>query len=122
MATSSKLYRVREGAIFSGVCKGLEVCGKGNALAYRIVFVIGGLYIVGLIIYIVMAASTPMATKEQLRSLKEENESEDSTDLLQPSSLDQLESKLSKIEAMKTQNLITAEEAEKLRAKALGIQ
>ena len=63
-----------------------------------------------------------MATKEQLRSLKEENESEDSTDLLQPSSLDQLESKLSKIEAIKTQNLITAEEAEKLRAKALGIQ
>lgn len=122
MASTTKLYRVREGAIFSGVCKGLEVCGRGNALAYRIVFVLGGLYIVGIIIYIVMAASTPMASKEQLRILKEENESEDSPDLLQASSLDQLELKLSKIEAMKSQNLITTEEADKLRAKALGIQ
>lgn len=122
MASSTKLYRVREGAIFSGVCKGLEVCGKGNALAYRIVFVLGGLYIVGIIIYIVMAASTPVASKEQVRILKDESESESSSDLIQSSSLDQLESKLSKIEAMKSQNLITSEEAEKLRAKALGIQ
>jgi len=121
MASSTKLYRVREGAIFSGVCQGLEVCGKGSALAYRIVFVLGGLYIVGLIIYIIMAASTPMATKEQLRVLKEENDSEDPSTLIQASTLDQLEVKLAKIEAMKAQNLITPEEAEKLRAKALGI-
>lgn len=121
MASSTKLYRVREGAIFSGVCQGLEVCGRGSALAYRIAFVFGGFYIIGLIIYIIMAASTPIATKEQLRVFKEENDSEDPSTLIQASALDQLEVKLAKIEAMKTQNLITPEEAEKLRAKALGI-
>jgi phage shock protein PspC (stress-responsive transcriptional regulator) len=121
MASSTKLYRVRQGAIFSGVCKGLEVCGRGNALAYRIVFVLGGLYVVGIIVYVLMAASTPVATAEQLRELQEENESGNSLDLIQSSSLDQLEAKLSKIESMKNQNLITSEEAEKLRAKALGI-
>lgn len=54
MASTSKLYRVREGAILSGVCKGLEACGKGSAVAYRIAFVITGLYIIGAIIYVVM--------------------------------------------------------------------
>ncbi len=82
---------------------------------------IGGFYVVGIIVYALMAASTPLATAEQFRELQEENESSNSLDLIQSSSLDQLEAKLSKIESMKNQNLITSEEAEKLRAKALGI-
>jgi phage shock protein PspC (stress-responsive transcriptional regulator) len=121
MASSAKLYRVRKGAIFSGVCKGLEACGRGNALAYRIVFVLGGLYVIGIIVYVLMAASIPVATEEQLRELKEEDESGNSLDLIQSSGLDRLEAKLSKIESMKNQNLITSEEAEKLRSKVLGI-
>jgi len=121
MASSAKLYRVRKGAIFSGVCKGLEACGRGSALAYRIAFVLGGLYIVGIIIYVLMAASIPVATAEQLRELEEEEQSDSLAELTQPSGLDRLEARLAKIESMKAQKLITPEEAEKLRAKALGI-
>lgn len=121
MAPPTKLYRVREGSQVSGVCQGLEVCGKGKAIAYRLLFVFGGLYIVGIVVYVVMAMSTPVATKEDLRGLIEESESEESNPILQSSRLDQLEEKLSKIESMRTQNLITSEEAEKLRAKTLGI-
>ena len=82
---------------------------------------IGGIYFVGIIVYVLMVASTPVATAEQLTELQEENESSNSLDLVQASSLDQLEAKLSKIDSMKNQNLITSEEGEKLRAKALGI-
>ncbi len=90
-------------------------------MAYRIAFVLGGLYIVGIIIYVLMAASIPVATAEQLRELEDAEESDGLLDLNQPSNLDRLEAKLAKIESMKTQKLITPEEAEKLRAKALGI-
>lgn len=69
-----------------------------------------------------MAASTPVASKEQLRILLEENETEESSDSIQASNLDLLELKLSKIEEMKKKNLITSEEADKLRAQALGIK
>ena len=40
---------------------------------------------------------------------------------LTPSGLDEVQAKLTKIQEMKESNLITNEEAEKLRAKALGI-
>lgn len=86
-------------------------------MAYRIAFVLGGLYIVGIIIYVLMAASIPVATAEQLRELEAAEESDGLLDLNQPSNLDRLEAKLAKIESMKTQKLITPEEAEKLRAK-----
>ena len=82
---------------------------------------LGGLYVIGIIVYVLMAASIPVATEEQLRELKEEDESGNSLDLIQSSGLDRLEAKLSKIESMKNQNLITSEEAEKLRSKVLGI-
>lgn len=121
MPESSRLYRVKEGAIISGVCQGLEVCGRGSAVAYRLLFVFGSIfYLIGIFIYIAMAISIPVASKEQLARLKE-GAADDNTMALAPSGLDEVQAKLTKIQEMKESNLITNEEAEKLRAKALGI-
>ena len=121
MPENPRLYRVKEGAVFSGVCQGLEVCGRGSAVAYRLLFFFGSIfYLIGIFIYIAMAISIPVASKEQLASLREEA-SEDNSLTLSPSGLDEVQVKLAKIQEMKESNLITNEEAEKLRAKALGI-
>jgi len=121
MSESSKLYRVKEGAILSGVCQGLEVCGRGSAVAYRLLFVFGSIFfIIGIFIYIAMAISIPVASKEQLARLRE-GVADDNSMALTPSGLDEVQAKLTKIQEMKDSNLITNEEAEKLRAKALGI-
>lgn len=121
MQQSTRLYRVKEGAILSGVCQGLEVCGRGSAVAYRLLFVFGSIfYLIGIFIYIAMAISIPVASKEQLARLKEGDADANSMSLT-PSGLDEVQAKLTKIQEMKNRNLITNEEADKLRAKALGI-
>lgn len=121
MSQSSRLYRVKEGAILSGVCQGLEVCGRGSAVAYRLLFVFGSIfYLIGIFIYLAMAISIPLASKEQLARLKEGAAADNST-ALTPGGLDEVQAKLAKIQEMKESNLITNEEAEKLRAKTLGI-
>jgi len=67
-----------------------------------------------------MAISIPVASKEQLARLRE-GVADDNSMALTPSGLDEVQAKLTKIQEMKDSNLITNEEAEKLRAKALGI-
>lgn len=67
-----------------------------------------------------MAISVPLASKEQVRRLKDEHGQVDGL-AIGAGELGEVEETLSKIESMKTKNLITPEEAEKLRAKALGI-
>ncbi|MCT0219427.1 PspC domain-containing protein [Synechococcus sp. CS-1329] len=122
MSEETKLFRVKEGAIVSGVCQGLEVCGRGSAIAYRLLFFFGSLFwLVGIFIYIAMAISIPVASKEHVRKLKTLSDSEDSP-IFSPTGLEETEARLLKIQTMKAQNLITAEEAEKLRAKILGIE
>jgi phage shock protein PspC (stress-responsive transcriptional regulator) len=116
-----KLYRVKEGAVLSGVCQGLEVCGRGSAVAYRLLFVFGSIFaIIGVFIYIAMAISIPVASKEQLNRLRE-GAADNNSKTLTSSGLEEVQAKLAKIQEMKESNLITNEEAEKLRAKALGI-
>ena len=117
----SKLYRVKEGAVFSGVCQGLEVCGRGSAVAYRLLFFFGPIFwAIGLVIYIAMAISIPVASKEQIARLREDAD-DGSIMALTPGGLDEVQGKLAKIQEMKEKDLITGEEAEKLRAKVLGI-
>lgn len=120
VSTSSKLYRVKEGAVIAGVCQGLEVCGRGSAVAYRLLFFFGSIFwLIGIFIYIAMAISIPVATRDQVRRLREEAGEEDLP--VTADALGDLEAALSKIDVMKSQGLISAEEAEKLRAKTLGI-
>jgi hypothetical protein len=120
--SDSKLYRVKEGAILAGVCQGLEASGRGSAVAYRLLFVFGSIfYLVGIIIYIVMGISIPVANKKQLDQLKEAV-SDGQFDSLDPEAqLGQVKVQLEKIQKMKDSNLITDEEAARLRAKVLGI-
>lgn len=121
MPENSRLYRVKEGAILSGVCQGLEECGRGSAVAYRLLFVFGSIfYLIGIFVYITMAISIPVASKEKLARLRE-GQAEDDSKAMSPDGLNEVQAKLAKIEEMKQANLITNEEAEKLRAKALGI-
>ena len=90
-------------------------------MAYRLLFVFGSIfYLIGIFIYIAMAISIPLASKEQLARLKE-GAADDNSMALTPSGLDEVQAKLTKIQEMKESNLITNEEAEKLRAKSLGI-
>ena len=120
--SNSKLYRVKEGAIFAGVCQGLEASGRGSAVVYRFLFVFGSIfYLIGIIIYIVMGISIPVANKQQLDQLKQAA-SDDQLESLDPEAqLGQVQAQLEKIQKMKDGSLITEEEAEKLRAKVLGI-
>ena len=120
--SNSKLYRVKEGAIFAGVCQGLEASGRGSAVAYRLLFAFGSIFwLIGIVIYIVMGISIPLATKEQLEQLKQAASGDDSNKLESGNMLDSVQVKLERIQKMKNDSLITDEEAEKLRAKVLGI-
>ena len=120
--SESKLYRVKEGAILAGVCQGLEVSGRGSAVAYRMLFAIGSIFwFVGIIIYIVMGISIPVASKEQLEQQKKAASEDAPKRLPAGPSLDTLQVELQRIQKMKDDLLISDEEATKLRAKALGI-
>lgn len=120
--SNSKLYRVKEGAIFAGVCQGLEASGRGSAVAYRLLFSFGTLFILlPLFIYIVMGISIPVANKKQLDQLKQAASDGQLEDLEPDEQLGQVQVQLEKIQKMKDDSLITNEEAEKLRAKVLGI-
>lgn len=121
MAENARLYRVKEGAVLAGVCQGLEACGRGSAVAYRLLFFFGSIFwLIGIFIYIAMAISIPVANKEQLERLKMK-EDEGNVRILTQSGLEEVQARLAKIQEMKESNLISSEEAEKLRAKALGI-
>lgn len=67
-----------------------------------------------------MAISIPVASKEQIARLREDAD-DGSIMALTPGGLDEVQGKLAKIQEMKEKDLITGEEAEKLRAKVLGI-
>ncbi len=90
-------------------------------MAYRLLFVFGSLfYLISVFIYIAMAISIPVASKEQVKKLAATADGTRAQDL-NPDGLDEIQAKLSKINEMREQKLITDEEADKLRAKALGI-
>ena len=62
---TSPLVRIKQGAVLSGVCKGLEVSGRGSASSWRILFVISTLIIwLPAFIYAGMAIAIPMKENE----------------------------------------------------------
>jgi phage shock protein PspC (stress-responsive transcriptional regulator) len=120
--SESKLYRVKEGAILAGVCQGLEASGRGSAVAYRLLFAFGSIFwLIGIVIYIVMGISIPVASKEQLEQLQKAASENGSNRLAAGPSLDAVQVQLERIQKMKDDALISEDEATKLRAKALGI-
>ncbi len=124
----SELVRVKEGAKLSGVCIGLEACNRGSATAWRLFFVIvGTFFFLPIAVYIGMAIALPqVATVEEAkkgnRKLSASSNSGTarvtaSADLSETES--KLEKELSYFKQLHERNLISAEEYDKLRKKAL---
>ena len=113
----SKLFRTSSGAVVSGVCSGLQACGKGNVVGWRVLFVISGYFIVGIFVYVCMALFIPKSTPEQEQSLLNQGVDGDT----QVSNLDKIQVEMEKIQSMKESGVINEEEYSSLRKKILGI-
>ncbi|QNJ27258.1 pspC domain protein [Synechococcus sp. SYN20] len=124
----SELVRVKEGANLSGVCSGLEACDRGSATAWRLFFLlIGAVFFLPIAVYIGMAIALPqVATVEEAKKGKRKMSlSSDSGSARVTASADlsetqsKLEKELSYFKQLHERNLISAEEYDKLRKKAL---
>ena len=113
----TKLYRTSKGSVLSGVCSGLQSCGKGSAVGWRILFIFLGIYIFGVIGYVIMALIVPKATQEEEENLLNHVVVGDA----QVSSLDRMQNDLEKAKSMKDSGLITEEEYSSLRTKILRL-
>ena len=58
----TKITRIKKGAWFLGVCKGLEKSNRGNALFWRLVFFVGSFFTLGIpiLIYLGLAIIFPI--------------------------------------------------------------
>lgn len=116
---AGKLYRINEGRQLSGVCAGLEACGRGNATGWRLLFVFGSLFwFIAVFIYFGMAISLPL-----VRTAKEARELS-GADLQGDNSLgspESIERELLKLKQMKEDGIIDEDEYSQLRKKALGL-
>jgi len=76
-----------------------------------------GLYIIGIVVYAIMSGVIPYASQEEEETMLSGKLINDGSH----SGLDKVETDLAKINAMKSQGLITEAEYELLRKKALGL-
>ena len=114
---STQLLRVRKGQMVSGVCSGLEASGRGSAVALRLLFALVSWFaLIGVVIYVVMAIAIPYASPEEEEMMEGKATTSNET-----GTLDKIQTDLAKINSMKSQGLITEEEYEILRKKALGL-
>ena len=108
MSSSSDLVRAKEGAVLCGVCKGLEVSGRGSANGWRILFFISTLFVwLPAFIYAGMAILIPLKNNED--NLKNSDD------------INKIEVELEKLQTMKDKGLITDEEFSKMKEKTLQI-
>ena len=112
-----KLYRTSTDSVLSGVCSGLQACGKGNAIGWRVLFIVSGIYLFGVIGYVIMALIIPKATPDEEKDLSNQVVVGNA----QVSSLDKMKEDLHKAKSMKDSGLITEDEYSSLRSKILGI-
>ena len=102
MSSSSDLIRVKEGAVVCGVCKGLEVSGRGSAKGWRILFFISTLFVwLPAFVYAGMAILIPLKNNED--------------------DINKIEVELERLQTMKDKGLITDEEFSKMKEKTLQI-
>ena len=108
MSSSSDLVRVKEGAVVCGVCKGLEVSGRGSANGWRILFVVSTLFVwLPAFIYAGMAILIPLKNNED--------------DIKNSDDINKIEVELERLQTMKDKGLITDEEFSKMKEKTLQI-
>jgi phage shock protein PspC (stress-responsive transcriptional regulator) len=113
----TKLFRTSSGSVVSGVCSGLQACGKGTAVGWRILFVLLGLYGIGIVGYVIMALVLPKATPEEEEDLLNQVVVGDSN----VTSIDKIQYEMERVQSMKDSGLINEEEYSSLRKKILGI-
>lgn len=113
----TKLFRTSRGSVVSGVCSGLQACGKGSAVGWRILFILTGFYGIGIIGYVVLALALPKATLEEEEDLLNQIVVGDSV----TSSIDKVQYEMEKAKSMKEDGLISDEEYSALRKKILGL-
>ena len=118
MSSSSHLVRVKEGAVVCGVCKGLEVSGRGSAKGWRILFFISTLFVwLPAFIYAGMAILIPLKNNEDdIKNSDQENEKESISN-----DINKIEVELERLQTMKDKGLITDEEYSKMKEKTLQI-
>ena len=104
-----KVYRVKKGAIVASVCKGLEASGKGTANGWRVLFLISGsFFFVPIIGYAVMALLIPQKdTSAEVSGIEE-------------TPYEKMEKSMERLEVLKKRGLISDEEFNLLRRRALG--
>ena len=109
----TKLVRVKEGSKIAGVCSGLEACGNGSLLLWRLAFVVLALFGGGgLLIYVVMAIVLP-----------EENSALDAKrKLSMGGDAEAVERQLQHLQIMKDKSLIDENEYLELRKKIIGLE
>ena len=110
-----RLLRTSKGSLISGVCSGLEASGRGNAVAYRVLYICFGLYFVGVIGYFIMALFIPKATPEE----EEEYHTQNGLGGRPTSYIDKIKVDLERIQEMKDSDVITDEEYSAMRKKIL---
>ena len=112
----AKLYKVNEGKILFGVCTGLGATGGASVTTWRIVFAVSSCFLFfPIVIYFVMGVALPVAKKKNDISKMEEIEVKKELG----GDVDKIEVELEKIKEMKEKNLISEEEYQSLRNKAL---
>jgi len=116
-------YRVSEGSQLAGVCVGLEIAGRGSATNWRLLFVVGSIFLwLPLIVYLVMAIALPKySTKREALAASSQGSSLPPGSLNHLSGSETLEEELLRLKKMLDQGLITNDEHQRLRSKVLGI-
>ena len=115
---ASPLVRIKQGAVLLGVCKGLEVSGRGSAGGWRILFVVSTLIIwLPAFIYAGMVIAIPMKENEEdANNSALENEKKS----IAPN-MTKIEGELERLQNMKEKGLITDEEYSKMRQNTLQL-
>tara|TARA_B100000579_G_scaffold273175_1_gene225653 strand:+ start:282 stop:632 length:351 start_codon:yes stop_codon:yes gene_type:complete len=115
---TSPFVRIKHGAVISGVCKGLEVAGRGSASSWRVLFIVSTLIIwLPAFIYVGMALGIPMQENEEdANNAALENEKKS----IAPN-MTKIEVELERLLNMKEKGLITDEEYSKMRQKTLQL-
>ena len=115
--TMSEFVRVKQGSILAGVCSGLEASGKGTAGGWRLLFIIGGFFIlIPWVVYPALALIWP-----EVKTKKEAKAQAGTADFAESPTLAGVEANLSRLVAMKENGLISEDEFAKMRDKELGI-
>jgi len=106
--------RAKQGAIVFGICQGLANSGRGSVVVWRISLTLISFFLTGIpvIVYLIAGLILPVEDTNQKTTVKNKYASNSNN-------LSNLEEELVRLKGLKDKNLITADEFDNLRKKAL---